>query len=412
MRSEESGSLGSLRESNRERVIEALRMLGVASRSEVARRTGLSRSTVSSIVADLQLEGAVIDRDDETRPATGGGRPPALIALDPAVGLAVGVDFGKRHLAVAVADLSHDVLAEEWREMDEDYEAEEGIRLASDLVDRVLEDAGADRDRILGVGMGLPSPIHRTGLVGSSAILPGWAGTQGGERMAERLGLPVQVRNDADLGALAEATWGAGRDSQAVVYLKLSHGIGAGIVLGGELFVGVGGTAGEIGHTTLDETGDLCRCGSRGCLETFAAGGAIARLVGRSRGQALDLDGVLSMAADGDPACQRALRDAGRHIGVALANLCNLVNPERIVVGGSMGHAGDLLLDPLREAVGQRAIPSAAEDVEVVLGELGERAELLGAVALVLHEAGPAWNGRSPAQKQENGNRNLRGGDG
>jgi predicted NBD/HSP70 family sugar kinase len=399
VRREESGSLGSLRESNRERVVEALRMLGVASRSEVARSTGLSRSTVSSIVSDLQDEGVVIDRHDDNRPATGGGRPPALIALDPGVGLAVGVDFGKRHLAVAVADLSHDVLAEEWREMPEDYEAEDGIRLACDLVDRVLEEAGAEREGVLGVGMGLPSPIHRTGLVGSSAILPGWAGTRGGERMAERLGLPVRVRNDADLGALAEATWGAGRDSQTVVYLKLSHGIGAGIVIAGELFVGVGGTAGEIGHTTLDETGDLCRCGSRGCLETFAAGTAIARLLGRSRGEELDLDGVLSMAAAGDPACGRALRDAGRHIGVALANLCNLVNPERIVVGGSMGYAGDLLLDPLREAVALRAIPSAAEDVEVVLGELGERAELLGAVALVLHEAGPAWNGRTPAQE-------------
>jgi predicted NBD/HSP70 family sugar kinase len=398
VRREESGSLGSLRESNRERVIEALRMIGVASRSEVARWTGLSRSTVSSIVSELQLEGVVIDRDGDTRPATGGGRPPALIALDPRVGLALGIDFGKRHLAVAVADLSHDVLAEEWREMREDYEAEEGIRFASDLVDSVLEQAEADRERILGVGMGLPSPIHRTGLVGSSAILPGWSGTRGGDRMAERLGLPVRVRNDADLGALAEATWGAGRDRQTLVYLKLSHGIGAGIVIGGELFTGVGGTAGEIGHTTLDETGDLCRCGSRGCLETFAAGAALARLLGRSRGQELDLDGVLRMAAEGDPACRRALRDAGRHIGVALANLCNLVNPERIVVGGSMGYAGDLLLDPIREAVGLRAIPSAAEDVEVVPGELGERAELLGAVALVLHEAGPAWNGTPPAQ--------------
>jgi predicted NBD/HSP70 family sugar kinase len=398
VRREESGSLGSLRESNRERVIEALRMIGVASRSEVARWTGLSRSTVSSIVSELQLEGVVIDRDGDTRPATGGGRPPALIALDPRVGLALGIDFGKRHLAVAVADLSHDVLAEEWREMREDYEAEEGIRFASDLVDSVLEQAEADRERILGVGMGLPSPIHRTGLVGSSAILPGWSGTRGGDRMAERLGLPVRVRNDADLGALAEATWGAGRDRQTLVYLKLSHGIGAGIVIGGELFTGVGGTAGEIGHTTLDETGDLCRCGSRGCLETFAAGAALARLLGRSRGQELDLDGVLRMAAEGDPACRRALRDAGRHIGVALANLCNLVNPERIVVGGSMGYAGDLLLDPIREAVGLRAIPSAAEDVEVVPGELGERAELLGAVALVLHEAGPARNGTPPAQ--------------
>ena len=384
-------------------------MIGVASRSEVARWTGLSRSTVSSIVSDLQLEGAVIDRDSDTRPATGGGRPPALIALDPRVGLAVGIDFGKRHLAVAVADLSHDVLAEEWREMREDYEAEEGIRFASDLVDSVLEQAGADRERILGVGMGLPSPIHRTGLVGSSAILPGWSGTRG-DRMAERLGLPVRVRNDADLGALAEATWGAGRDRQAVVYLKLSHGIGAGIVIGGELFTGVGGTAGEIGHTTLDETGDLCRCGSRGCLETFAAGAALARLLGRSRGQELDLDGVLSMAAEGDPACRRALRDAGRHIGVALANLCNLVNPSGSWSGApwAMPATCCWIRSERRWGCGRyRARPRTWRSS----GELGERAELLGAVALVLHEAGPAWNGalRRRARQRKSRPPNRRG---
>jgi predicted NBD/HSP70 family sugar kinase len=191
-----------------------------------------------------------------------------------------------------------------------------------------------------------------------------------------------------------------GRGISGLVYLKLSTGIGAGIVIDGKLFGGAGGTAGEIGHTTLDETGDICRCGSRGCLETYAAGAAIARMLSRNRSEELDLDGVLSSAAAGDPACRRALREAGRHIGVAVANLCNLVNPERIVVGGSMGHAGDLLLDPLRDSVGLRAIPSAAEDVEVVLGDLGERAELLGAVALVLHEAGPAWNGRTPAMQQ------------
>jgi predicted NBD/HSP70 family sugar kinase len=394
--SEESGTLGSLRESNRERVIRALRALGVASRAQVARRTGLSRSTVSSIVGDLQLEGIVVDRREDGPPAARGGRPPALIALDRATGLALGIDFGKRHLAVAVADLSHDVLAEEWCEMPEDYEADQGIERASELVDRVIDEAGADRDRILGVGMGLPSPVQRTGLVGSSAILPGWSGTAGGERMADRLGLPVRLHNDANLGALAEVTWGAGRGCHALVYVKISHGIGAGIMIGNRLFDGAGGTAGEIGHTSLDETGEICRCGSRGCLETFAGGTAIARLLSRSRNEDLDLDAVLRLAAAGDPACRRALHDAGRHIGVAVANLCNLVNPERIVVGGSMGYAGDLLLDPLKESVDQRAIPSAAEDVDVVPGELGERAELLGAVALVLHEAGPALNGLIP----------------
>jgi predicted NBD/HSP70 family sugar kinase/biotin operon repressor len=399
MRGEDSGSLGSLRESNRERVVQALRMLGVASRADVARRTGLSRSTVSSIVAELLAEGLVVDREEDGRPSSA-GRPPALIALDPAAGVAVGIDFGKRHLAVAASDLSHRVLAEEWIEMPEDYEAEDGIDRAAELVDLVLSDGGADRDRVLGVGMGIPGPVHRSGVVGSSAILPGWAGTRGADRMAERLGFHVWLGNDANLGALSEATWGAGKGAAALVYLKLSTGIGAGIVIDGELFDGAGGTAGEIGHITLDETGDICRCGSRGCLETFAAGAAIARMLSRSRGEELDVDAVLSRAAAGDPGCRRALRDAGRAIGVAVANLCNLVNPERIVVGGSMGYAGDLLLDPLRESVGLRAIPSAAEDVEVVLGELGERAELLGAVALVLHEAGPAWSGRVPAVQQ------------
>jgi predicted NBD/HSP70 family sugar kinase/biotin operon repressor len=397
---EEPGAALSLRESNRLRVIQALQILGVTSRADVARRTGLSRSTVSTIIAALQAEGIVVDRDADGRAAAGGGRPPAPIALYPAAGLALGVDFGKRHLAVALADLSHELLAEEWREMPDDYDATTGMGRAAELVELVLGAAGADRERVLGVGMGLPGPVHSSGLVGSSAILPGWAGTHAAERMSDLIGLPVWLRNDANLGALAEATWGAGRSASAVVYLKLATGIGAGIVIDGRLFGGAGGTAGEIGHTSLDETGDICRCGSRGCLETYASGAAIAGLLSRSLGESLGPDDVMQRAVDGDPGCRRALADAGRHIGAAVADLCNLINPERIIVGGSMAVAGDVLLDPLREAVGLRAIPSAAEDVEIVLGELGERAELLGAVALVLHEAGPAWSGPAPAVKK------------
>jgi len=396
---DEPGSAPSMRASNRLRVIRELQLLGVTSRADLARRTGLSRSTVSTIVAGLQAEGIVVDRDADGR-APGGGRPPAPIALDPAAGFAIGIDFGKRHLAVALADLSHQLLAEERVEMPDDYDAETGMEQAAQLVENVLEAANADAGRLLGVGMGLPGPVHSTGVVGSSAILPGWAGTQAAERMRERLQMEVWLGNDANLGALAESTWGAGRDACGLVYLKLATGIGAGIVIEGHLFEGAGGTAGEIGHTSLDETGDICRCGSRGCLETYASGSAIAALLGRSVGEKLIIEDVVTRAVGGDPGCRRALADAGRHIGAAVADLCNLINPERIVVGGSMAIAGDLLLDPLREAVGLRAIPSAAEDVEIVPGELGERAELLGAVALVLHEAGPAWSGPAPAVRQ------------
>src|SRR5829696_6746863 len=203
---EEAGAPPSLRESNRLRVIQALQILGVTSRADVARRTGLSRSTVSTIVAALQAEGIVLDRD----PA-GGGRPPAPIALYPAAGLAIGVDFGKRHLAVALSDLSHELLAEEWREMPDDYDATTGIGYAAELVELVLGAAGADGGRVLGVGMGLPGPVHRSGVVGSSAILPGWAGTHAAELTGARLATEVWLSNDANLGALAESTWGAGR---------------------------------------------------------------------------------------------------------------------------------------------------------------------------------------------------------
>jgi predicted NBD/HSP70 family sugar kinase len=384
-----TGSLGALRESNTGRVIEALNALGTASRAQLSRRTGLARSTVSSIVAELQGDGIIVSRESNGKPVSGSGRPPSLIALNPSAQVAVGIDFGKRHLAVAVADLSHTVLAERRREMRDDYDAQEGFEAATGLVEGVLEAAAIPRDRVLGVGMGLPGPVHRRGTLGSETILPGWAGVTAAGAMSERLGLPVQVENDANLGALAEHRFGAGAGSESLAYLKVATGIGAGLVVEGRLFRGAGGTAGEIGHTILDETGDVCRCGNRGCLETYASAPAIVALLQRSLGAEMEPEQVIERAREGDAACRRVLADAGRHIGVAVANLCNLFNPERVVVGGSIASADDLLLDPLRESVRLRAIPSASEDVQIVPGLLGERAELLGAVALVLQQAGP-----------------------
>jgi predicted NBD/HSP70 family sugar kinase/biotin operon repressor len=388
--SERSGSLGSLRQNNRDRVVAALRELGVASQAQIARQTGLSRTTVSSLVGELKRAGTIVDFHGTRGSAPGvrAGRPPHLLTLDRSAGAAVGIDFGKRHLAVAVCDLSHTVLAESRREMADDYAADSGMDAATELVGQALAEAGVERERVLGVGLGLPGPIHRsTGTIGSSAILPGWVGVRVAGEMGRRLGLPVHVENDANLGALAELKWGAGQGYATLVYLKLSTGIGAGLVVDGGLFHGVGGTAGEIGHTTIDEAGPICRCGSRGCLETLAAAPAIVELLRTSLGEDLTIEAVVERAAGGDPGCRRAIGDAGRHIGSAVANLCNLLNPERIVVGGILGAAGDVLFEPLREAVELRAIPTAAEDVEIVAGVLGGRAEMLGAVALVLEDA-------------------------
>jgi predicted NBD/HSP70 family sugar kinase len=379
-------------------VIEALREMGVASRADIARRTGLSRSTVSTLVTDLQHEGLIVDgHGPPDGVVSRGGRPPALIALGREAGVAVGIDFGKRHLAVVVADLSHTILAEARRKMPDDYDARRGLDEAGELVQEVLEDAHAAHEKVLGVGLGVPGPIHlSTGTVGSSAILPGWVGARVADEMSQRLQLPVHVDNDANLGALAELHWGAGRDHSSLAYIKIATGIGAGLVFHGRLFRGAGGTAGEIGHTTIDETGPICRCGSRGCLETFAAGPAIVELLRPSLGPEVTVEMAVERAREGDLGARRAIGDAGRHIGSALANLCNLFNPELIVVGGTLAAAADIFLEPMRDAVKRRAIPSAAEDVEIVAGVLGDRAEVLGAVALVLYEREGATSGRSP----------------
>jgi predicted NBD/HSP70 family sugar kinase len=388
VRSPRTGSLESLRERNRLRVIDALRRRGTVSRADIARQTGLSRSTVSSLVSELQASGLVIESEIAGGPqGTQGGRPPVMLALDRSAGALVGIDFGHRRLRVAVADLSYTVLAESHLELEVDNHASDGLDTAADLVNTVLDDAGVERGRVLAAGMGLPGPIDRgSGLVNSQAILPSWVGLDATAEMQERLGMPVHLDNDANVGALGESVFGAGADVAVMAYVRLSDGIGAGLVFGGRIFRGAGGTAGEIGHVLVDPQGPICRCGNRGCLETFAAGPALCDLLRRSHGP-LTVPRLLELAAEGDAGCRRVIADAGAVVGRALADLCNYLNPGRIVVGGELSAAGELLLEPLRDAVARFAIPAAADHMEVVAGVLGDRAEVLGALALAGHES-------------------------
>jgi predicted NBD/HSP70 family sugar kinase len=386
-----TGSLESLREHNLLRVIDVLLERGVASRADIARHTGLSRTTVSSLISDLADRGLVTERvgaDQRDTAVAGAGRPPVLLALDRSAGAAIGIDFGHSHLRVALADLSHTVLAEAQRELDVDGSAEQGLDAATELVEEVLAAARVPRDRVINVGMGVPGPIiHPTGLLGSTTILPGWADVAAGYEMERRLRMPVIVENDANLGALGEALFGAGRDVRELVYLKVSSGIGAGLIVGGRIHHGAGGTAGEIGHVLVDEDGHVCRCGNRGCLETVAATRGLLEQLSRTHGTSLTIEDVIGLARGGDPGCRRVIADAGHHIGQAVAMLCNLLNPARIIVGGDLSAAEELLLDPLRGALRRYAIPSAAEDVEISTGSLGEQAEVRGAVALAIGEA-------------------------
>lgn len=383
-----AGSLSSLRELNRLRVLEVVRERGSVSRAEIAGETGLARSTVSTLVGELQRAGLVVEQGEGRTGAAQAGRPPVLLSLDPSAGAVLGVQFDHSYVRVAVADLSLTLLAEATRELDVDHDAASGIDAAAMLAEDVLARAGVDRDRVVGAGAGLAGPIDRTtGAVGSSTILPAWVGVDLVARLRERLDLPVHVDNDANLGALAESVLGAGRGVQEMAYIMLSSGIGAGLILSGQLYRGAGGVAGEIGHVAVDESGPMCRCGNRGCLETFVGAAALVDLLRRSHGPDITIEGLIALARDGDPGCQRVLADAGRTVGGVAAALCNQFNPARIVVGGELAGAGELLMEPLRQAVHRHAIPAAVDDVEIVAGELGDRAELLGALALVVGES-------------------------
>ncbi len=348
--------------------------------AELARASGLSPATVSSIAHELRDEEWVVDEELE------GARGRAL-TLSRDAGLAVGIAFGHSHVRVAIADLAHTILAEAENPIDTDHGAEHGISLAGSLFRRLVEETEIDTNLVTGVGMGLPGPLRRdSGEVGDSAILPSWIASHPAQLMRDELGHDVKVENDANLAALAEIVWGAGRGCTDLLYVKISTGVGAGLILNGRLYHGGVGTAGEIGHTTIDEAGPVCRCGSRGCLETFAGAEAVVEPLRRRHGDSLTVRQVVAMAKAGDSGCQRVIGDAGHAVGRAVADACNLLAPERVVIGGDLAQAEDLLLDPVRGAVARSTI-GALREIPITIGTLGERADVLGAVALVLRDS-------------------------
>ncbi len=381
---ETPGSQSSLHRANLERVVRAVRLSGSLTQAEIARTTGLSAATVSNIVRELRDNGTV-----EVTPTSAGGRRARSVSLSGDAGIVVGVDFGHSHLRVAVGNLAHQVLAEEAEPFDVDVSASQGFDRAEQLVERLIASTGFGREKVIGMGLGVPGPIDvETGALGSTAILPGWAGANPREEMAGRLGVQVHVDNDANLGALGELVWGSGRGARDLAYIKVASGVGAGLVINGQIYRGPGGTAGEIGHITLDESGPVCRCGNRGCLETFTAAPYVLPLLRPSHGPELTMTEMVRLARAGDPGCRRVVADIGRHVGSGVANLCNLLNPSRVVLGGDLAEAGELVLDPIRDSVSRYAIPSAARQLTAVPGALGGRAEVLGALALVLSEMG------------------------
>jgi glucokinase len=314
--------------------------------------------------------------------------------------LFLGIDLGGTKIDAGLVDREGRILARHHR----DTKAKEGqdavFRRLVGAASRLLASEGISRQQVAAIGVAAPGPINaRTGVVTLPPNLPGWHDVPLAELIHEELGLPTRLENDANAAALAEHRFGAGQGSEHMVYVTVSTGIGGGFILGGKLYAGATGGAAEIGHMTVLASGPLCGCGNRGCLEALAAGSAIARearervqrgvptLIAELSGgdpQNISAKLVAQAAEQGDWEAEDILNQAMAYLGLGMANLVNLLNPELLVIGGGLTKMGERLFEPVRRAIDLRAFATTARAVELRHAQLGDDVGILGAAAVAM----------------------------
>jgi glucokinase-like ROK family protein len=365
------------------------------SRTELADRMGLTRAAVSLIVNDL-LESGVI-KEAEVRSAPN-GRPPVALEINPTRGLVGAIDMGATHMSIAIADFTARII----KESDFPFNIKDGPEICLSQANKnmleLLRSQNLSLADLSAVGLGVPGPVNtEAGMVVAPPIMPGWDHYPIRSTLEKMWGIPVTLNNDAELGALGEWAYGAGRGEVNLAYIKVGSGIGAGLILNQQIYGGTTGAAGEIGHLTIDENGPLCNCGNHGCLEAFAGGHAIAQ-----QGKALAQSGKRTLLADlpvekitahdvaeaarrGDLHAQEILRRSGTSIGVAIAGLINLFNPSVVIIGGGVAQVGDVITTPIRQAVRERAMRASEQSVRIVTAMLGRRSLLIGAMVQAIN---------------------------
>ena len=388
----------SVRKFNTALVLDVLRRQAPVSRAEVAAFTGLNRSTISSIIGALLDEGLVQETNLQSDRV---GRPGMLLRLNPAGGFAVGVEVGVDFISVIVTDFVAHVL---WRQRVNSDPADGQIPIlerAFALTQAALDEGRARNLRPLGIGVGVPGLVdQREGMLRLAPNL-GWKNTPLRLMWTQRFNMPVFVENDANAAALGEYYFGVARGVNMVVYLNAGVGLGGGVLIGGKLFRGSHGYAAEIGHMALDPNGELCGCGKRGCLETMVSPRAVVRRVRRTlsqggqstllptNGEALDqitFDQVTETARQGDAIALTALQEVGNYLGIGIANLMNIFNPQMVVLGGALNSASDILLPIVEQVVAATALRVISEDARIIPSAHGTEACVMGAVALVLDD--------------------------
>jgi glucokinase-like ROK family protein len=368
-------------------------------RPEIMRRTGLGRAVTVQRVQELVDRGLIVG---DGLGASSGGRAPRALRFNAGAGHILVADLGATSIGVGIADLSGTLIAQ----LEEPADITDGPEAILGRVDELLASLSERADHAVGalwgIGIGVPGPVEfARGRPTSPPIMPGWDGYPVRERFTDRHRVPVWVDNDVNLMALGEYRAGAARGHDAVIFVKIGTGIGAGILIEGKLYRGFNGSAGDVGHIQVtDDPSIVCRCGNRGCLEALAGGAALARAAteaardGRSRILAqllaergrVEAPEVSWAAAHGDMVSRELITTAGRRVGMMVATLVNALNPSLVVIGGGVAGVGDALIASVRETVYARSLPLATRDLRIVRSSLDDAAGRIGATSLVADE--------------------------
>lgn len=371
------------------RIVRTISAQGTVTAGEIARQTGLARSTISTALTELRDVGVVIERDVEASAQRIAGRPVKRISLNPKAGTALGLHLGLAEIDLALLDVAHNVIGRHRIPLRRDYSPRQAAKAALTESTSFFKRHGLPIDGLIGVGLSVSGPVSPDGRVLRSSILPKWAGVNASDVFSPVFERPVSVENEANCAALAEMMWGAARGQPDFMMLKLGLGVGGALVQNGRLLTGAAGGAGEFGHICLVPNGELCRCGNRGCLETIASFERPLAQLARHQGRDLDLDAAIALGREGDAFARDLISESARHAGWGLAVLCTALNPPLVLIGGVMAQAGELLMHPLRESFERHVMIKSDELPDVfrtrlVFGDFVKDDSLRGAAGLVL----------------------------
>jgi len=367
------------------------------SRADLADKMGLTRAAVTIIINDLISNGILFNTESRS---VASGRPPVVLEINPNQGRVAAIDMGAMHLSVALGDFSAHIL----EEIEVPFRVDQGpkacLQEADNILRELLKKRGLSTTDLSGIGVGVPGPvIAGKGMVMAPPIMPGWDRFPIRATLESQWGSSVTLNNDAELGALGEWAYGAGRGEKNLAFIKVGSGIGAGLIINRQIYGGNTGSAGEIGHLTIDENGPLCACGNHGCLEAFAGGHAIASqakklvasgkrtLLSEKNLESITAGDVAEAARRGDLPAQEIIKRSGTFIGIAIAGLINLMNPSTVVIGGGVAQVGDLLTGPIRQAVRERSLRASEHSVRITTATLGRRSSLMGALVQAINVA-------------------------